>query len=150
MNLDAALSRCPTRNFGAIRDNVKKPTAILIEYRDGTKGAVINLYEHVADHGFAATVKGQPEPVSSCFFLPGPPGANFFDPLCYNIERLFLDCKSPYPVERTQLTSTVLDWGLRSIQDGSRVIMDHSLQIIYSPPENTGFFRGPMTLGGAM
>lgn len=148
--LDAALSRCPTRNFGAIRDNVKNPTAILIDYRDGTKGCVINLYEHVADHGFAATVKGKPEPVSSCFFLPGPPGANFFDPLCWNIERLFLEGRSPIPVERTQMTSTLLDWGLRSVQEKSRVITDESLNIAYSPPENSGFFRGPMTLGGAM
>jgi hypothetical protein len=148
--LDAALSRCPTRNIGAIRDNVKNPTAILIEYRDGTKGAVINLYEHVADHGFAATVKGHAEPISSCFFLPGPPGANFFNPLCYNIERMFLDGKPPYPVERTLLTSTVLDWGLRSIYDKKGTVADPSLNIAYSPPEQTGFFRGPMTDGGAM
>lgn len=148
--LHAALSRCPTANFGSIRDNVKKPTAILIEYRDGAKGCVINLFEQVADHGFAATVKGQSELVSSCFFLPGPPGANFFDPLCFNIEKLFLEGKSPYPVERTQLTSTILDWGLRSIHDKRGIITDDSLKIVYTPPESTGFFRGPMTLGGAM
>ncbi len=148
--LDAALSRCPTTNFGKIRDNVKNPTALLIEYRDGTKGCVINLYEHVADHGFAASVQDVAEPVSSCFFLPGPPGANFFDPLCWNIERLFLEGKSPYPVERTQLTSTVLDWGLRSIHEKQGLVTDDSLNITYAPPESTGFFRGPMTAGGAM
>ena len=147
--LEAALSRCPTNNIGAIRDNVKAPTAILIEYNDGTKGCVINLYEQVADHAFAGTVQGQAEPISACFFLPGPPGANFFNPLCWNIERFFLESRSPYPVQRTQLTSTVLDWGLRSVHDKSRVMMDDSLHIAYQPPESTGFFRGPVTQGGA-
>jgi len=148
--LDAALSRCPTNNIGKIRDNVKQPTALLIEYRDGTKGTILNLYEQVADHGFAAFVKGRPDPFSSCFFLPGPPGANFFDPLCANIERLFVEGKSPYPAERTQLTSTILDWGLRSIHDKTGLVTDDSLHIAYQPPERTGFFRGPMTTGGGM
>lgn len=140
--VEAAVARCDSNNIGAIRQNVRNPQAILIEYRDGTKGTVINLIEQVSEFGFAGFVKGQPEPLSTCFYLPAPPGARFFDPLCWNIERLMTSGRSPYPVERTQWTSTVLDLAMRSLQDAGRPRTDAALDIRYAAPESTGFFRG--------
>ncbi len=148
--LDAALARCPSNNVGPVRDNVKNPTAFLIEYLDGTTTAILNLAEQIADHAFAATIDGREEPISTCFFLPAPPGARFFDPLVANIERLFLEGKAPYPVERTLLTSTILDWGMRSLSENGRKMNDVSLRIAYEAPASTGFFRGPISNAGAM
>lgn len=143
--LDAALARNPSNNYGRPRDNVRKPQAILIEYRDGTRGTVMNLIEQVSDNSFAGQVAGSAEPLSAAFYLPSPPGARFFDPLTYNIEKFFASGKSPYPVERTLLTSTVLDWALRSLHEGSRRVEDASLDIRYQPPADSGFFRGRFT-----
>ena len=143
--LDAAIARCPSNNVGPVRENVKQPLAILVEYRDGTRGSVLNLIEQVSEFGFAGTVKGQAEPTSSCFYLPAPPGARFFDPLTWNIEQFFTAGKSPYPVERTQLTSTVLDLGLHSQKDGGRPVAAAALDIRYEPPASSGFFRGSYT-----
>lgn len=140
--VEAACGRCQSNNIGSIRHNVLKPQAILVEYRDGTKGAVLNLIEQVSEFGFAGFVKGVTEPVSSCFFLPPPPGARFFDPLVWNIEQLFTTGKSPYPVERTLLTSTVLDLAMRSWKDGGRPQAGAALDIRYAPPQDSGFFRG--------
>lgn len=140
----AALARCPSHNVGPLRENVKNPVAILIEYADGTRGTVLNLIEQVSDFGFAGLVEGITTPVSSCFYLPAPPGARFFDPLTWNIEQFFLNKKAPYPVERTLLTSTMLDLALHSLKDGGRPIASDALKIAYQAPERSGFFRGPV------
>jgi hypothetical protein len=141
--VDAALRKSPSNNVGPVRENVRKPLAILVDYLDGTRGAVINLIEQVSDFSFAAFRKGNADPVATNFYLPIPPGARFFDPLMWNIERFFLEGRSPYPVERTLLTSTVLDLGLRALKQG-RPRSDDALRIAYSPPTDSGFFRGPV------
>lgn len=138
-----AIGRSPSANVGPIRENVLKPLAILIEYADGTRGAVLNLIEAVADNCFAARVKGQTDPVSFYFDLPLPPGARFFDPLTWHIEQFFHTGKPPYPVERTLMTSTVLDLALHSLKDGSKPVESPALAIKYQPPISSGFFRGP-------
>jgi hypothetical protein len=144
--LEAAIAVNPSRNVGPLRENVKQPQAILVEYRDGTRGAVLNLIEQVADFSFAATVGKGPgqETLATHFYLPPPPGAKFFDPLTFNIEKFLAAGTPPYPVERTLLTSTVLDWAMRSVHQGGKPLSDASLDIRYAPPASSGFFRGPV------
>jgi len=140
--VQTALDRAPGSNVGPMRENVKNPLAILLDYADGTRGAVLNLIEQTSDFAFAAHVEGQPRPLSTCFILPPPPGARFFNPLCWHIEQFFRTRAPTYPVERTWLTSTVLDLALRSLeQQAPRT--DAALQIRYQPPATGGFFRGP-------
>lgn len=146
--LEAALARSPSRNYGDVRENVTRPTALLIEYQDGTRGTVINLAEQTSDIAFTGTVVGASEPVSTLFMLPPPPGANYFNALVGNIEKHFAAGKSPYPLERTLLTSTALDLGLRSLHDGSRPRSDEALHIRYQAPADSGFSRGRYTDAG--
>lgn len=140
---NAALARCPSHNTGPVRENVLQPQAVLVEYQDGTRGAVLNLIEQTSEFAIGAKVAGQTEPVSSCFYLPAPPGAKFFDPLTNNIEKFFAAGKAPYPVERTLLTSTMTDLAMQSLQAGGKAITDPALQIKYTGPVDSGFFRGP-------
>jgi hypothetical protein len=142
--VDMAIDRCQSKNVGPLRENVRKPAAILVEYQDGTRGAVLNLIEQTSEFGFAGTIRGQVDPVSTCFYLPPPPGARFFDPLTWHIEQFFHTGQPPYPIERTLLTSTVLDLGMRSFKEGSKVMTSPALAIRYQPPKSSGFFRGPI------
>jgi hypothetical protein len=142
--LEAALARSPSKNYGRPRDQVLKPQAILVEYLDGTRGTALNLIEATSDFCFAATVDGRADPVSTCFYLPAPPGANFFNPLTYNIERFFSG-EQPYPVERTLLTSTILDLALRARHEKLPRVRSPALNIAYPAPNDSGFFRGPFT-----
>jgi hypothetical protein len=142
--VEEAVGRCQSANVGPIRENVTRPMAILVKYRDGTRGAVLNLIEATSEFAFAAKIRGRKEPLSSCFYLPAPPGARFFDPLTWHIEQFFLTGQPPYPVERTLLTSTVLDLALHSLKDGSRPVASDALDIRYTPPASSGFFRGPI------
>ena len=139
--VEEAVRRCPSNNVGPIRENVLQPQAICVEYRDGVRGTVINLIEQVSEFGFAATVRDQPTLCSTLFHLPPPPGARFFDPLVYHIEQFFETGVPSYPVERTLLTSTILDIALRN-QTGKAPIEHQALDVRYQPPASSGFFRG--------
>src|SRR5262249_26123253 len=97
--LEHALGRSDALNVGNIRDNCRHynmlpgrnplfqgPVAFLIEYRDGLKAAALFLNGHVDDTTFAARIEGKAEPVSTLFYLPPPPGANFLQALTQKIE----------------------------------------------------------------
>lgn len=140
--LEAALRRSPSRNYGLPPDNVAEPVAYLVEYKDGARGTVLQLAEHVADFTFAGRVRDQRQPISTLFELPSPPGARYFSALTWNIEKLFKTGKAPYPVERTLLTSTVLDFAMRSLAAGGKRMQDPAMEVAYAPPVDSGYFRG--------
>jgi hypothetical protein len=117
--LEAALAHSETVNPGDIRRNTGSmsipgqpalpPTAFLIDYRDGTRGTVLLLNGHVSDCCFAAKIKGEPRYPACRFVVPPPPGARFFDPLALQTEKFFLTRSAPNPVERTLLSTGILD-----------------------------------------
>ena len=129
-----------TSNFSA--PFIRRPVAILVEYLDGTRGTLLHLPGYVADITAAVRIAGDPKPQSTWFVLPIPPGARFFDPLTFHIERFFTIGKSPYPVERTLLTSTVLDFAHRSLSMGGLPLTDAALKVAYQTPNESFFFRG--------
>jgi hypothetical protein len=153
--LEAALGRSETLNVGDIRRNVgtvavgnmpkTPPTAFLVEYRDGTRGTVLLLNGHIHDFCFAARIKGESRPASCLFYLPPPPGAKFFDGLVANIEKLFETGKSPYPVERTLLTTGMLDAAMESHYRRGTRIETPELDLTYTAPADSGFCRGSVS-----
>jgi hypothetical protein len=140
---EAALRRSATRDFGSPRDFCENPAAFLIEYKDGTKATVLNLHGYVADMTAAVKLAGDPKPHSTLFVLPAPPGARFFDALTFYIEELIATGKSPYPVERTLLTTTILDFAHRSAAAGGQPVSDPLLAVKYAGVDKSFFFRGP-------
>jgi hypothetical protein len=153
--LEHALGRSVSRNAGDIRANcrrfprpatwgnfVKGPIAFLIEYLDGLKASVLQLDGHVADETFAAKIDGEAKPSSTLFWLPPPPGAAFLEALSSHVETFLKTGKPPYPVERTLLTSGILDCVLESRVNGSKRMETPDLDIRYAPPTDSGFMRG--------
>jgi hypothetical protein len=151
--LEAALSRSETVNPGDIRENAggmkvynynqTPPLGFLIEYTDGTRGTVLLLNGHVLDFTFAAKLRGESKPASCLFHLPPPPGARFFDAQVANLEKFFETGKAPYPVERTQLTTGILDAAMRSHQRGGvRIETPELADVRYTAPADSGFLRG--------
>lgn len=140
---EAALRRSATRDFGSPRDYCENPAAILVEYKDGTKATVLNIAGYVADMTVAVKLAGDPKPHSTLFVLPAPPGARFFDPLTWYIEKLIATGKSPYPVERTLLTTTVLDFAHRSAAEGGKPMSDPLMDVKYAGIDESFYFKGP-------
>jgi hypothetical protein len=150
--LNAALRRSETLNLGDVRKNVGSmsvgtmpvtpATAFLIEYRDGTRGTVLLLNGHIQDFCFAAKIKGEAKPSSCLFHLPPPPGAKYFDALAANIEKLLENGRSPYPVQRTLLTTGILDAAMESHKKRGERVETPELDVRYAAPADSGFLRG--------
>jgi hypothetical protein len=140
---EAALRRSASRDYGTPRDHVENPVAFLVEYRDGTRAALLHLPGYVADLTAAVRVAGDPKPHATWFVLPAPPGARFFDPLTFYIEKFLATGQSPYLVERTLLTSIMLDFAMRSAADGGTTMTDPALAVAYQPKDESYFFKGP-------
>jgi hypothetical protein len=149
--LEAALGRSETLNPGDIRQNVGLPvqsrpampaTAFLVEYTDGLRGTVLLLNGHIQDFCFAARLKGETKTRSCLFYLPLPPGAKFFDCLLPHIETLLETGRSPYPVERTLLTTGALDAAMESHYRRGMRVETPELQVRYTAPLDSGFCRG--------
>jgi hypothetical protein len=92
-----------------IRRIVKEPEAFLVEYRDGLKGGILFLHGLVDEFLFAARLPAAAKPVATLFALQDGKPFGHFALLCQAIERMFVTGKPPYPVERTLLTTGVLD-----------------------------------------
>lgn len=149
--LEAALGRSETLNPGDVRQNIGHSVqrmpgtpamAFLVEYRDGTRGTVLLLNGHIQDFCFAAKLRGEKKPSSCLFYLPAPPGAKYFDSLVSNIEKMFTTGKAPYPVERTLLTSGVLDAAMESHHQRGQRVETSELEVRYAAPADSGFSRG--------
>lgn len=153
--LEHALGRSTSRNAGDIRENCRRfpkpaswgfytkgPIAFQVEYSDGLKASVLQLDGHVADETFAARVDGEKKPQSCLFWLPPPPGAAFLEALASHVETFLDTGKPPYPVERTLLTSGILDYALESRANASKRLETPDLDVRYTPPEDSGFMRG--------
>src|SRR5262249_16027921 len=107
-----------------------------------TRGTVLLLNGHIRDFVFAAKVRGEARPASCLFVLPPPPGARFFDTQVANLEKLFETGRSPYPAERTLLTTGALDSALESDHRKGARVETPELDVRYAAPADSGFLRG--------
>ena len=141
--LEAALSRYPKPKPGRLEDNVKKPVAFVLEYRDGMRAAAYMLEGQVNAWSFAAKMKGQAEPVSTYFKQGDEAGSRpfpHFDGLVHCMEEMFITGKPLYPVERTLLTTCTLSLLFES-RAWQRRIESKELAISYRAPRNCYFQR---------
>jgi hypothetical protein len=141
--LAAALSRYPHPKPGRLEDNVKKPVAFLLEYRDGMRAVAYMLEGQVNAWSFAAKIKNSAEPVSTFFEQGDEPGSRpfpHFDGLVHCMEELFVTGKPLYPVERTLLTTCTLSMLFES-RAWKRRIETEQLGISYRSPRHTYFER---------
>jgi hypothetical protein len=85
-----------------------------VEYPDGLRGTVLLLNGHVQDCCFAARLQGQPRPVSCLFQVPPLPGARAFDCLASRVEHFIESRSAPWPIQRSLLTTAVLNAAMES------------------------------------
>lgn len=146
--LAAALKRVPAHAPGDMRSLVAKHAegaVLLIEYRDGLRAAVpmLNGWLYEGDGGgfiFAGKVKDRPA-VACQFYLQQPDPFAHFSHLVKAIERLVHTGHAPYPVERTLLTTGMIDAVMTSLHEKGRKIDTPHLAIRYTPtdyPHATG------------
>jgi len=117
---------------GPIEKFEKDPLAILIRYRDGTRGAVLMMDRYYGRNWlYAARVDG--EIVATHFVYAQPPSRPTFSYLGLNIQEMFLTGRPQYPFERTLLTTCILEAAARSRLAGWQPMETPSLDVSYSP-----------------
>lgn len=141
--LEAALKRVDAHAAADMRETtIKSPEAgtFEIEYRDGLRAFVVlpNGWLHEGDGGgfiFAGQRKGAAAPEACQFYLQQPDPFAHFAELTRAIDSLINTGHAPYPVERTLLSTGILDAVMTSRHEkGKRVETPH-LAITYKPTE---------------
>ena len=127
---EAACAPIENKPEGRMEDHCKNPALFLVEYRDGLRGGVLMLNGYVSDLAYAGLVNGEIQGTE--FYLQnGPPHAHF-SYLSLNIEEMFVTGVPTYPVERTLLTTGVLEAALDSRHQGYIRLETPHLKLSYS------------------
>jgi len=141
--LEAALALVPAHAKGSYREvcsKQKEAGAFLIEYRDGQIGvvAILNGYLQENDGGafcFACRIKGDDNLKATQFYTQQPDPFGHFIYLVKAIDSLINTGHAPYPIERTLLTTGMLDALLTSKHEGGKRIETPHLEIKYTPTD---------------
>ncbi len=116
--VDAACDKIKSKATGSMRDLVKMPLAVIVNYNDGTRGTCLMLDEYV-NQGWAYAAKAGGKTVATEFVYDQTTAVYAaFSYLDLNIEKLMVTGKTPVPIERNLLTSCVIDLGIRSLDEG--------------------------------
>ena len=130
-------------SFEWARQTFPDAYAYFIEHRDGFRTTLFML--GVRDFNYAG-LNAETGEITSCqMFLPMPGSsattADFFNPLVHHIEDMVISNRSPYPVERTLLTSGVLIAAVTSLHRNGVSVETPELDVRYTAPKESTFWR---------
>jgi hypothetical protein len=150
--LEAAMKLVPAHAKMDVREATLRghgeAGVFLIEYRDGFRAAVamLNGWIHEGEGGsfiFAGKVAGKDRPAVCQFYLQNLDPFAHFACLLKAIDSLMRTSHAPYPVERTLLTTGILDAVMTSKAEKGKKIDTSQLAIKYTPTE-WPFETGPV------
>ena len=106
--------------------------AIIVDYRDKTRGVAMKVGNNGIRWNFACQLAGQTTRPATSFYVGPWQNRNLFKALSHAIQTHFREGSSPYPVERTLLTSGVLDAAMDSRLAGGRNVDTPQLDVKYA------------------
>ena len=125
------------------QDQLKSITGFFFEHEGGFRSA--SFLTGVRDFTWAGQLAGQSDPMSCVFHLPmpkhGSTTADFFHPLCRQIEEMVLTGRTPVPVERTLLTSGMVIAGVDSLAARGEAVETPHLRFGYQAPTESLYWR---------
>ena len=125
---------------GVLPQLVKDPAAYCIEYTDDTRATLLMLNGAIRDFNISARVAGHGL-VSTQFFMPPAPNQTYSACLATKIEQMYQTRNAPYPVQRTLLTTGLLEACLSSRHRLNQRLETPQLAISYHPPAESQYAR---------
>jgi hypothetical protein len=116
---------------------------ILINYRDGLRAIALKVGNDGIRWNFACQLEGEQGPRATMFHVGPWQNRNLFKALSHAIQTFFRARKSPYPVERTLLTTGILDAAMDSRAAGGKLLDTPWLDVTYAPQD----FRAMREMG---
>jgi hypothetical protein len=125
---------------GILPQLVKDPAAYCLEYNDGTRATLLMLNGAIRDFNISARVQGRGM-VSTQFFMPPAPNQTYSACLASKIEQMYQTHTAPYPVQRTLLTTGILEACLNSRHRLNQRLETPHLAVSYRPPAESQYAR---------
>jgi hypothetical protein len=129
--------------FDWARRNFPEGWGYFIEHRDGFRTSLFML-PPLRDMTYAGLNSATGEITSCLMYLPmpghGSTTADFFNPQIRYIEKMVMENRAPYPIERTLLTSGMTMAGVESFHRGGPVETPE-MAVRYTAPKESLFWR---------
>ena len=134
---------------GRLRDLVqsgrfgRKPHGILVTYKDGLRGMVLNAARDSTHWHFACKLADDPAPKATSFYVGPWENRNLFKALSHAIQAFFRAGRPAFPIERTLLTTCALEAAMESRFRGQKPVTTPYLDVAYQPSD----FRAMREMG---
>ncbi len=115
------------------RDRPFVSHGILVSYRDGTRGTMLAAGITGIRWYFSCRLAGETSPRATSFYVGPWQNRNLFKALSHAIQTHFRERRAPYPVERTLMTTGILDAAMDSRVKGGAVEETPQLLFAYKP-----------------
>ncbi len=135
----------PVREFAQAELERAAPFGTLLIYRDGLRAMVLKFGREDTRWNFACRLEGDPEPKATAFYVGPWNNRNLFKALSHAIQTHFRQSRSPYPLERTLLTTGILDAEADSRFRGGDPVETPHLGMAYPPVD----FRAMREMGAS-
>lgn len=119
--------------------NSQEPHGILVTYKDGFRGIMLRIGGSGIRWDFGCRLQGEDKPRGTSFYVGPWDNRNLFKALSHAIQAHFRDGRSPYPVERTLLTTGILDAAMDSRIRKGEAVETPQLAIAYEPRDFRAF-----------
>jgi hypothetical protein len=111
------------------------PWGVLVHYRDGLRAMVIKVGADGTRWNFACRVEDQKAPLATSFYVGPWRNRCLFKALAHAIQVHFREGKPPFPVERTLLTTGLVEAGVESHARGDKPYETPHLDVTYAAPD---------------
>lgn len=124
------------------RNVLPNTTAYFIEHRDGFRTSI--FLTGIQDFNYAG-LRGDNGSIVGCQMMLPMPGssattADFFNPLTRNFEQMIVAGQTPYPIERTLLTSGMVIGGVESLHQGETPFLTPDMAVKYQGPAESMYW----------
>jgi hypothetical protein len=118
---------------------------ILVDYRDGLRAMALAVGSSSTRWNFACKLAGESQPRATAYYVGPWQNRNLFKALSHAIQTHFQQRQAPYPVERTLLTSGILDAAMDSRVAGGKAVDTPQLDVKYAAKD----FRAMREMGAS-